>query len=493
MANHWHMVDALMAGTAGMRAAGKTYLPQEIAESDEAYKQRLLRSYLFEGYKRAVETLVGRPLMETVTYSDDMGPEFQEWMDEDVDLQGTDVNAFTREVFTAAVHRGLTHILIDYPRTNGAPRLDQMRVQKIRPYAVHLEAKDVIAWRTMSFGHREVLSHLRFRRVSQVPDGEWGVAEKTQIFVMDLNYDPDRGETVMPINPRDGFVLLRVYEQSADSGEWALVGEPEKLTIPEIPLVTVYANRKGFMHGEPALMGVANLNVAHWQSASDQRNILHVCRVPILFGRNLATRIDNDGEQTLDFEIGPNRLLHSTSPDSELKYVEHTGAAIEAGYKDLETLKEEMATMALEVMTKRSGSVTATEKSIDSAAANGSLIGMIRALQMGLNRMLAFMGAWVNREDYGKLDINTDFRIATDNSDLEVLWKARLEGDLTVETFWNEALRRGVLSEDFDAERERKAIDKEREENMALLPPAPFTTPEDEDDATAPVGEEQET
>lgn len=470
MATSWNLVDTLLGGTKAMRSAGQTYLPQEPAESDGAYAHRLNRSYLFEGYKRSVETLVGRPLMETVSFTDDMAKDFQDWMN-DIDLQGNDINAFTREVFFAAVNHGLTHILVDFPRTGGVQRLDQQRKAKLRPYAIHLPAKDVIAWRTTAVGHRNVLSHLRFRRTVEKQDGEWSRKEVVQIYVMDLNYDPDKGET-LSLSEEQGFVLLRIYEQD-DKGIWNVLGEPEKLTINKIPLATVYANKRGFMVAEPTLMGVADLNVAHWQSASDQRNILHVCRVPILFGRHLATKTTGDGEEILDFEIGINRLIHSDHDNSDLRYVEHSGAAIAAGEKDLENIKEEMATLALEVMTKRSGTVTATEKAIDSASANGPLVGMVRALQTGLNQMLMFMGLWTRREDYGMADVNTDFRIAIDNADLEVLFKARLNGDLTVETFWNECLRRGVLNEDFDSATEKKALEKEKEEND--LPPPPTT------------------
>jgi len=35
------------------------------------------------------------------------------------------------------------------------------------------------------------------------------------------------------------------------------------------------------MQAKPPLLDLAWLNVEHWQSASDQSNILHVARVPI--------------------------------------------------------------------------------------------------------------------------------------------------------------------------------------------------------------------
>ena len=53
-----------------------------------------------------------------------------------------------------------------------------------------------------------------------------------------------------------------------------------------------------------------------------------MARVPILFGRNL--KVGEDG-----IEIGPNRLILGEGDGADLKYVEHGGAAIEAGRQDL--------------------------------------------------------------------------------------------------------------------------------------------------------------
>jgi hypothetical protein len=50
----------------------------------------------------------------------------------------------------------------------------------------------------------------------------------------------------------------------------------------DITLVTLYTKRTGFMCGSPPLLNMALLNIKHWQSQSEQDNILHVARVPIL-------------------------------------------------------------------------------------------------------------------------------------------------------------------------------------------------------------------
>lgn len=70
MAANWPMLDALMAGTTGMRAAGKTYLPQWPNESDSSYKTRLTTAVLHPAYLRTVDVLAGKPLAKAITYKD---------------------------------------------------------------------------------------------------------------------------------------------------------------------------------------------------------------------------------------------------------------------------------------------------------------------------------------------------------------------------------------------------------------------------------------
>ena len=150
------------------------------------------------------------------------------------------------------------------------------------------------------------------------------------------------------------------------------------------------------MTAHPPLMDLAWLNLAHWQSASDQRHILHVARVPILFGRNLT--LPEDG-----LALGPNRIVTGEGESADLRFVEHSGAAIAAGRQDLIDLEDRMAVMGLDLMTRRggTGSTTATARAIDAAENSTSLLGLIHAVEEGLTTAFGYMADWlgVPRDD----------------------------------------------------------------------------------------------
>ncbi|MEI9746137.1 DUF4055 domain-containing protein, partial [Enterobacter ludwigii] len=121
---------------------------------------------------------------------------------------------------------------------------------------------------------RETITHLRFVEYVQKSDPENEFSEETieQVRVLDIG-------------------RWRIYQerQEETTGEkkWVLV-EEGKTSLKKIPFVPVYGNKTGFMLATPPLAELAFMNVEHWQTKSDQQTILHVARVPILFGRQLG-------------------------------------------------------------------------------------------------------------------------------------------------------------------------------------------------------------
>jgi len=237
---------------------------------------------------------------------------------------------------------------------------------------------------------------------------------------------------------RDRYeVWVKVETKTATDEEWAI--DPEQsgvVSLGEIPLAVFYAARTGFMTAEPPLEDLAYLNEAHWQSASDQRHILHVARVPILFGRMLKGT-DEAGNQ---IEIGPNRMVASEDKDGDLKYVEHAGAGIDAGRQDLLDTEDRMRVMGLEMYMPKSGTQTATGKAIDSAEQNSVVKTMALSLKDTLEQAFVYMAKWAGLKDGGSVIVNTDYLAMTGQMAHEVtaLFNMRMAGEVSQSTFWAE-------------------------------------------------------
>lgn len=442
----WLLPRTLMAGTTAMRAAGTKFLPQEQGEGDPAYAARLARSTLFNGYRKTVKDMTGKVFAKPVTMGDDVPAKIKGYA-ENIDLSGRDLNAFAFDVFEDAMAApGLSFILAEMPQAiDNATLADEQRSGQ-RPYLVHVKAEDVIGWKSSLINGQETLTQLRIRECVEEPDPDSPYEDKEipQIRVL----EPGKWQVwrQVPNKPEDYFL----YAEGTTS-------------LSKIPLAVCYLKRSGFMTGLPPLEDLADLNVSHWQSSSDQRNILHVARVPILFGAGF--------DDTAKLVLGAGTMVRASDPASKLEYVEHSGAAIESGRNDLKDLELQMQVMGLQLLMP-SPKKTATGEVRDDVKENSQLAMMAQALEDAIEQALGFMAEYdgLGKDAGGSVEVNTDFGIAAGAfEDLNTLVEAAKERLITTETFLRELKRRGVLSEELDETKEAEAsmVLKQRDAAMA--------------------------
>lgn len=454
MQPNWQLADSLFGGTKAMREAATAYLPKEPGESDDGYKMRLSRTFLFPAYKRTVQALVGKVFSKPIVLSDDANQQVKDWA-RDIDLTKRTVTSFSMEVFELALRKGLSHIHIDFPKVENAQAqtLADERVLGNRPYMRIIDPSDVIFWWSERVDGIEKLMEVRIKEKVRERDGAYG--EK---FV----------EQIRVLRPGEYEVHRKKTGATTQQDSWEKVEEGTLSFTEAIPWTTVYTGRTGFMQADPPLLELANLNVSHWQSSSDQRNILRVARVPFLFGAGIrSNEIQNEQGK---FELGANRMITVENEAASMDFVEHTGAAIEAGRQDLEDLKAEMAALGFELLIRRPGNETATARAIHKSEMDSALSAMAWELGGALGHSFEFMQKWVGAEAEDlsdKLKVNTDFGVTPDDAaEIDGLLKARAQGDISRETFWFELRRRGFLSEDFDPAKEQQQLDDE------MSPPA---------------------
>lgn len=457
MSRRWPLPRALMGGTAAMQDAGTLYLPKEPAETAEDYTSRLSRTTLFNGFRKTIKDMAGKVFARPIEIGDDMPPDLVTYA-ENVDLTGRHLDVFAHDVFKDALQTGICHILVEMPvKVEGEERTlaDEINAG-VRPYFIHLPAEDVIGWRSALINGIQTLTQLRVKQVVKRPLGDFAEVDVNQVRVLEPG----------------GF---RIYEQSMlrNNAGWNLVADGTT-GLSKITLATVYLNRTDFMMGAPPLEDLADINRAHWQSQSDQRHILHVARVPFMFGAGIP--------DTTELIIGPNRLVRVSDPAASLGYVEHSGAAIGAGRNDLKDLELQMQVMGLELLIPQPGNLTATGKAIDEAAMNSPLAMMANALKDGLEQAFGFMAEYINlgADRAGSLTVNTDFGVSLRNAaDLVELREARKMGEISQETYLSELARRGVLSEGFDPEDEMERI-KIEGPPLGMIPPTPMPGSQEE-------------
>lgn len=433
---------ALMGGTTAMRQARETYLPKFGKESTVAYEARLRSSWLFNGFRKTVRDMTGRVFSKPIEL-DDAPEQIEEWC-ENADLQGRDLSTFARQVFEDALAGpGISYIMVDAPRREGVITRAQAQSQNLRPYLIHLKAEDILGWKTEVINNVTTLSQLRIMEeyVEADPKDEFAEVRKPQVRVLDR------------IN--GAGVVSRIFRKG-ERDTWLEVAELATVTdLPEITVIPVYINRTGFFTGAPLLDDLADINIAHWQSQSDQRNILHYARVPILFGAGVP--------DTAIGVIGASSAVIAENPEAKLMWVEHSGKAIEAGRQDLKDLEFQMETFGLQLLVARPGSQSATGEALDANKETSILAMTADQLQDALEQALKWMAVYGGLGEVGaSATVNKDFGVTMMTAqDVAVLLNAVTAGELSRETFLSEMARRGFIRSDIKPDEEAERIDKE--------------------------------
>lgn len=447
MAPHWELIHDLLGGTLAMRRAAQKWLPKEEGESSKTYAARLSRSVLYSGFSDSLDKLSAKPFSKPVTIEN--APDVLRAFYDNMDGAGTSATQFGRELFTAAATYGLTYVLIDFPvRPEGIVTLADERLLGLRPTASHIKPPDMIGWKSEIVGGHRVLTEIRFREDKIEPDGAYG----------------DKKVCYVRVIRRDSWELWR-----EESNTWVRV-DNGAFTLQEIPLRVLYFKKTGYMTGTPPMEDLAWINLLHWQSMSDQRNILRFCRAALLFGHGFSEEDCNKG-----IPIGGDASMLVQSSDADIKYVEHSGAAITAGQKDIDTLEQRMEILGMQPFLESAKYQTATKAVIDSDSTDTEIQTWVQATADLLFDLGILAAKWLSVDkgldapdsDFG-VSVYSDFQISVrDPAIMDFIYKMWMSALIEDDTLLSEAKRRGIFSDAFDPKTElERTAQKRKDQEM---------------------------
>lgn len=436
LGKQWPLLEALMEGTPAMREGKTAYLPRWPNEEPDSYAARVATATLFPAYRRTVRVMAGKPFSKDVTLSEDTPESIKNWS-EDIDLQGVSLHSFAAEMFEESFY-GLAGILVDYPRVgpspNGVRTVAQVEATGARPYWVRVKHEQLLGWKAANIAGRMKLTQLRLMESVEEDDGEFGTKTIAQVRVL----EPGK---------------WRTFRAGTNTDKAWVLFESGTTTLADIPFVPLYGSRMAFMMGAAPLLDLAYLNVKHWQSQSDQDTILHVARVPILarIGVDNSVPMTVGASTAMDLPMG-----------ADMKFVEHSGASIEAGRQSLEDLEAQMIQTGAELLVKKPGDRSATEAAGDQEANKSDLQRMTEAAEDSLDQALQFMAAYARLPSGGNVSLFKDFGAATlSDASATLIKDLQAAGLISKETAIVELQRRGVLSPEVDPEEEAAKVEED--------------------------------
>jgi hypothetical protein len=443
MHNEWRLVETLRGGTAAMRKVPE-YLPKNTRESDEHYNNRLQRSFLYNLYTRTLSSITGLAFTTPVVVRG--MPDELKYMQYDFDGTGRSITEVAYDLTVNALHFGVAYAIVDYPAVDAEQMtLGEWRESGIRPYVNVIRPTSVLGWRTTETRTGPpVVDQFRFVEQSVVPFGEFGEKYVKTVSV----YEPNRIRLFQSV---DGSMVHSMSTTGAAYQYNEMSALPNSLGY--VPVVTAYGNKTGYMTGRPALYSLAELNLRHWQSSSEQNNILHFTRVPFLFAFGF-----NEGDLQ-NLEIGASLMVVSGNPEARIQHVEHSGNAIGAGRTDLRDLENQMAALGADALLgKGVGRITATARRMDQNESLSVLQMAIKSVERALERSIIIAADWIGielKEEDIHVTIADGMSVANEPNPAAALKLLMSTGLFTDEQVIEEARRHGIVSSHFQLREDR--------------------------------------
>ncbi|HEP8062206.1 TPA: DUF4055 domain-containing protein [Pseudomonas aeruginosa] len=411
-----HLLRTLRSGTKAMRQAREEYLPIEPGESKYSYENRLRRSVLFNGTKRAIDANAAKPFVRPVSVSSATAGQdaLVSSYEKNLDGKGASTTALARKALQEVLWDGAAYLIVDAPKAGG------------RAYCYVVKGADILGY---SFDEDDRLVYLR-------------ILEKTVVV---NGYDEAELQKVREWKVEGAQAYWRLHQQSEPGkDEFIIVQDWTAFAVAEIPLIPIFADNvpSGELFCPPPFIDLAYLNLQHWQESSDQSNILHVARIPILFASGIS--------EDVVIKVGADKAIFGNE-NSDLKFVEHTGAAIGAGRQSLQDIELRMQIYGYEMLANRGAAETATGRSLQANENNSQIAAIAQSLQDALKKAFWFLGKFNLISDL-QVDVSvcTDYGVTITVEELNALSTARQMGDLSHDDYLKELKRRGILRADFD-------------------------------------------
>ena len=445
MLQYWDLTDTLVDGIEALRLAGEKYLPKFPAETDQNYKFRLKQTTVMTNiFADIVESLSVKPFeREALLTGTDIPADLLSFVD-DVDGSGNNLSVLSSTVFYNAVKSGIDWIFVDYPtRDENIRTLADSKQAGLRPFWTHVLGRNVLEVRSRFIRSKEQLTYVRIyepgkpdhvRVIERTLEGQivWTLYVKTDVWNKELE----------------------TYFAPLDSGV---------MTIDEIPMVPFMTGRrdgKSFKF-DPPLRAAADLQVHLYRQESGLNYATTLTAYPMLTGNGVKPDRDEAGN-IKQIPVGPNCVLYAP-PNADgtvgsWRYVEPSSNSLTFLSQYIKEIILNLRELGRQPLTASSSNLTTVTTAFAAGKSKSSVKAWALQLKDALENAFRITAKWMGSDYEATVSVYTEFDEFVDGKDYEALRAARDNNDLSRETYWEECKRRGLFSEEFNAEREEARL-----------------------------------
>ena len=449
---NWNIIDIVKGSNSKAREMGSEYLLSNEREHPLDFEYRLQRSIIPPVYASEANRGVSK-IFNTKKQTlgvESLHPEIAKFVN-NIDNQGNSLLTIAKSLCHDIINYGCAGGIVDYLSVdqarlafseNGLPWSRSISDSiNARPFFTQLPPRSVIYSKDIQVFGLKYLSEVR-------------------VIYDDIN-SSDRYLQRIYMSKNGVYIDIISDETEEDTKTFELrdVNGNNITSIPICVGYSSYQNKIGFYRATPTMLALAENILHQYNIESNLDSSIHTFGVPIL-------SYGSDNESTdEELRIGSKEIFkHGT--DEFLRYVEPNGAALAAGEKQLERVKQEREHLGFSsLLRSNTGSMTATERALNQVEASSKLTNIAAAVKGIIQDIVNKYGMWLGIpiDDVGLIEFNTDFSSVTMNESqqieyVKVLQADFLNGALSLETYLNEKKRLGFLEPSFDPELEIQRI-----------------------------------
>lgn len=457
--------------------AQSPYLPKFPNEPLDEYNRRRMNSFLTNIYGDVSLNLASKPFSKKCRLVDGSDKDLEK-LSENIDGLGNNMHVFARDVFKSGIDKGITWILCEYTNVPVGATLEDERNMGARAYWVHIPPEKLKAVYSKFLNGTEVIFNARIDETVIELDG---YQEKVVKRIRELSREPivNANNDVVGFRPAKWKVYQENIQKDSKTNKqtshWVVIAEGD-ITLGIIPLVPIIIGKRDGTSWRvtPPLRDLAYMQIKLFQMESNLDCTKELTAFPMLTGNGINGLDEKGG--TIKVPVGPRAVLFAPPNNSGTAgswgFIEPAGSSLTFLKNDIDNYKTEMRDLGYQPLDSTNLTVITTANV--SAKANNAVEAWALMLQDALEQAWKITVMWLKKNVEPEVFVYTDFGVDLDGaSDMSELQGLEKEKVISKKLLFEEAKRRGKLSDDADYEEDQEQIATESA-NDILMPEVPI-------------------
>lgn len=467
----WQRIRDVLAGDTAIKRAGDKYVARLDSQNDDEFRAYVERGFFYNATSRTVSGYVGMifrrdPVLQLPEKSVALHPALKGFIN-DVDLLGTTLDSYAKNIIEDVVSLGRAGTLIDWDGE-----------KENRAYLSMYAAESILNWRETRINGQLKLSLVVLSEsaaAEERDDDPFVVEAVPQIRVLKLVPSNQGANAASSLTYQVEIWQLRPGKTRKKEKEWQLIRTATPLRTGK-PLSAIPFIFHGPAHSRPTVAkspieDIVAANLHHYRLNTDYKHGMHFTALPTAF----VTGFDKNAQ----LRIGSTTAWVTDTLGATASYLEFKGDGLATFERALDRVERLLAVLGSRLLeSQKRVSESAEALAIRQAGESSIIAGISASVTASMNDVLHWVYWWHSTEampedvtaDHVSYELNTDFEAAMMSAaEIQALVAAWQSGAISRDTLLHNFRTGEILPPARTNEQELELIRKE--------PPPPNVMP----------------